>query len=190
MNTVVIVASGESLTDADVNYCRDRADVLVINNNYLKAPWARWHYACDRLWWDYYYHDVRAKFFGQLWTSRAADEEPRPYADVHEFSSEDAPGLCREPGKVHQGRTSLFQAINMAFHFCKRRIVLLGADMRGNSHWHGNHPAHLAQFDPRVCLPYFPRLALDLSELGVDVVNCTPDSALTCFRKADLRETI
>lgn len=53
-DTIVCVASGESLTRADVNYCRGKARVLAINDNYRIAPWADWLYACDGRWWDVY----------------------------------------------------------------------------------------------------------------------------------------
>ena len=48
----VVVASGPSLTAEDVDYCRERAAVIVVNDNYKLAPWADVLYAADPEWWD------------------------------------------------------------------------------------------------------------------------------------------
>ena len=49
--TAVCIASGPSLTQADVDYVRGKARVIVVNNGYLLAPWADVLYAADARWW-------------------------------------------------------------------------------------------------------------------------------------------
>ena len=58
--TVVCIASGPSLTRDDVEYCRGRAKVLVINTSILLAPWADAFHACDGRVWRWHKEAVQA----------------------------------------------------------------------------------------------------------------------------------
>lgn len=103
-------------------------------------------------------------------------------------------GLNTKPGEVNSGLNSGFQAINLAYHFGARRIVLLGYDMQhtgGKTHWHGDHPRGLTNAEGiSSWVKYFRPLAEDLARLGVEVVNCSTDTALTCFTRAPLEATL
>ena len=57
--TVVCLASGPSLTPADVEYVRGKARVIVINTTVLLAPWADVLYACDARWWQWHHKTVK-----------------------------------------------------------------------------------------------------------------------------------
>ena len=48
--TFVLVASGPSLTQEQVDYCRGKAKVIAVNDNYLMVPWADYLYFADRKW--------------------------------------------------------------------------------------------------------------------------------------------
>src|SRR3954471_17375074 len=50
-STVLCVACGPSLTREDVEACRGRLPVLVVNDAYQLAPWADALYAADDHWW-------------------------------------------------------------------------------------------------------------------------------------------
>ena len=95
--------------------------------------------------------------------------------------------------RVHFGGNSGFQAINLAYLWGAKRIVLLGFDGKavgGKDHWFGQHPQGLTQVQPySLWLDHFPQLAYDLKREGVEVINCSPDSAITCFKGADI-ETV
>ena len=91
---------------------------------------------------------------------------------------------------IREGGNSGYQAINLAFHFGAARIVLLGFDMQrtgGQMHWFGNHPGKL-----HVPSPYkdwvlrFNQLAADLRDAGVEVLNCSRETALECFERVPL----
>lgn len=104
------------------------------------------------------------------------------------------PGLSTEPGLIHTGQNSGYQAINLAFLFGARKIVLVGFDMQhtgGRHHWFGNHPLGMRN----ACgvddwKKNFPKLAADLQAQGVDVVNCSEETALTCFRRSSLEQEL
>jgi len=64
------------------------------------------------------------------------------------------------------------------------RILLLGFDMKG-SHFFGPHPAPLEN-TPSHRFAVFRR-QFDAYQSPLPIINCTPNSALTCFPKSELR---
>lgn len=193
--TVVILASGQSLTAGDADavrawhacepeQCATRR-VIVINTTFRLAPWADVLYACDATWWNLYIGEVRSVFGGQLWT-----QDARAHRDhgVRLIASQDLPGLGKRPGVLHQGGNGGYQSINLAYQAGAAKIILLGMDMHG-THWHGKYDNGLPNASRNLFLTWianFDRLALDLAKEGVLVFNCTRDTRLTCFEKADL----
>lgn len=91
---------------------------------------------------------------------------------------------------IHEGGNSGYQAINLAYHFGAARLVLLGFDMQrtgGKSHWFGDHPAGMNVPSPYdVWRGKFTALAADLALEGVEVLNCSRETALETFRRMDL----
>jgi hypothetical protein len=62
----------------------------------------------------------------------------------------------------------------------------------GAAHW---HPDHVMTTNPgegqfQGWLPHYRTLPPDLEKAGVEVVNCTPGSALDCFPRAKLEEVL
>ena len=191
---VVILASGPSLTVEQCETVRAwRAAapsryVIAINTTFKRAPWADVLYACDAAWWKKYLPEVQAGFAGELWSQ---DKEAARQFGVHLIPSLRLPGLCTQPGFIHQGGNSGYQAINLAVQAGAMRIALLGYDMndRAGKHWHGKYTNGLPNTGSHLFLEWirnFERLASDLVKAGVEVVNCTSSSALTSFRTADL----
>lgn len=91
---------------------------------------------------------------------------------------------------IHHGANSGYQAINLAYHFDAKRIILLGYDMHG-SHWFGEHPPTLpVKSSYRAFLDNFPPLAADLESEGVQVVNCTRDTKLTAFMQSTIEQVL
>src|SRR3989304_4298823 len=46
------MATGPSLTLMDVEYCRGKCPVIIVNDNYRMGPWAGGLYAPDTAWGD------------------------------------------------------------------------------------------------------------------------------------------
>lgn len=95
---------------------------------------------------------------------------------------------------VHFGGNSGYQAINLAYLWGAKRIILLGFDCKpvnGKDHWFGQHDKRLTNTQPyQLWMNNFPKLAKDLLLQGVEVINCSPDSALTCFNKEEIGKII
>lgn len=187
----VIVASGPSLTQADMNYCHDSpCHVIVVNDAWRLAPWADVLYACDLRWIEHY-RGV-PEFMGQKWTTDpVAAQRYKWNWIVGEWGN----GLSLDPRKIHYGHNSGYQALNLAVvRFNAKKIILLGYDMKsvnGKQHFFGDHPEGVARPSPySQFIKNFRTTLPDLKHAGVEVVNCTIDSALDCFKIGELRKVL
>lgn len=191
---VMIVASGPSLTRRDCNRLikarkADQCRVIVVNDNWRMVPNADLLYACDTAWWDRYHAEI--EFDGVMYTQ--TPEAARKYG-LRYVAGKSGPGLCLDPGVIHTGGNSGYQAIGLAYHLGARRIALLGFDMQHTNdkrHWFGDHPEGLtnaARVD--VWVKNYEPLASDLQAQGVQVVNCTRQTALHCFERLGFNQWI
>jgi hypothetical protein len=195
-STVVCAATGPSFNPnqaAAIEAARARGvcHVVAINDNYRLLPRADVLYACDGKWWDVHNPNVRRAFHGEMWTQ---DVKAAARYGLRHVDSANQPGLCRDPFRIHTGGNSGYQAVNLAFHFGARTIVLVGYDMQGQAdkpHWFGEHPSPLSR--TRNYLSWrerFAVMATDLHLAGVRVINCTTHTALACFPMGSLAEVL
>lgn len=187
--TWVLLASGPSLTAADVDLCCGRAKVMAINDSWRMAPWADALYAADPEWWKY--HGGVPDFAGQKWTQ---SKEAADKWGLFWIPGKRLDGLSLDPRLIHYGSNSGYQALNLAIHFGARRIILLGYDMQqtgGKSHWHGDHPGPLNRVaDYSHFIKKFQTAVPDLDRAGIRVVNCSRETALDCFERRKLKDVI
>lgn len=98
---------------------------------------------------------------------------------------------------IHNGGNSGYQAINLAYLWGARRLVLLGFDCKkdkaGKRHWFGEHPSPLTLTQESTYADWrrnFTALAADLKKEGVEVINCSPDSALACWPRLPISQVL
>lgn len=175
--TVVVIASGPSLTAEDVAKVR-AADLptIVVNDVFLLAPWAWLLYAADWRWWKK--RPAALNFAG----IKASVEGF--YPGIVRLRNTGIDGFDPDPSCIRTGNNSGYQAVHIAIHTGAARIVLLGFDMRGG-HFNGRPDGAVR----RDWIARFCDLA-DVIEDRVDIVNATPDSALRCFRFMRLDDAI
>lgn len=192
--TVLVLGSGASLTQDDVTRARAHVDaVIAVNDSYKFAPDATVLYAADKKWWGWHKgcvgpHMVGAvkypAFTGQVRYSLSQT----PYPNVQVLRRGPQDGLTLDPTKVALGLNGVYQSINVAVHLGATRVLLLGVDMRG-SHFFGHHPDNSnAPFS--LCMQRFATLVAPLAAAGVEVINCTPKSALKVFPCVSLDEVL
>ena len=148
-------------------------------------------YACDAKWWDV--HEGCPEFAGEKWSSHGDTNDKLETAEKYglklvEGHHADTFGT----GRVHYGSNSGFQAINLAILFGARRIILAGFDMHNRSgrHFFGDHPKGLLNNNRyENFVPAFEYAAKHLPE-GIEIVNATPGSAITCFPMVDLADAL
>ncbi len=190
--TIVCLASGPSLTPADVEYVRGKAHVIAVNDTFTLAPWADVLYGQDAKWWKH--HRGVPSFQGLKFAcdSRAMHAPSLP--DVQLLKNMGQTGLESDRAGIRTGQNSGYGATNVAVHLGAARILLLGYDMQvvnGHTHFFGDHPVGLQVRSPFAdFLRYFQTLVEPMKALGIDVVNCSRQSALTCFPRQPIEQAI
>lgn len=209
--TVVVIGSGKSLTAEEVRYCRGRAKAIAVNDNFKMAPWADVIYGADAAWWRLRLGNVRS--LGGLMVGLAWDGEKKKYyvdwddevlldfVNVLGCSGgygieRNFDGYIRHGGLtvrgIKRGGNSGYQAVQLAISMGAARVLLLGFDMkpgrwfgdyRNGVNKNGNHKDWIESFE------VLERCGA-LEEMGVEIINCTPDSAMTCFEQKKLRDVI
>lgn len=192
----IVAATGPSLTESVAERCRDH-HVIAVNDAYRRLPFADVLYACDLAWIEL--HQGCPGFAGDKWTSHdpgvnSKDRLPAAWG-FHVVAGAGENTFSLDPGRLHYGGNSGFQAINLAILFGAQRIALVGFDMRTTParHFFGPHPPQLkngAKYEHFI--PAFNEAARRLAteRPDIQIVNCTPGSALTCFPVLALEEVL
>lgn len=151
-------------------------------------------YGCDAAWWKFRkglpgFPGLKACYSGNGLAE---------YPDIRRVDIDKRKDLILldKTGKTGSGGNSGFQALNLAIQFGARQVLLLGYDMHigAGIHWYGpnkwqdaNNPNDsifqrwIAAFDGSVPI---------LKKMGVEVINCSMQSALTCFPKMPLEDAL
>lgn len=153
------------------------------------APWADVLYAADRLWWSKNREQAMAFCGLKVTISSNRGDALICGPDLKILGNGGVRGFDTRKTHLRTGHNSGYQAVHLAAHFGAKRIVLCGFDMHAKrgEHWHRDH-----HFRPNNRSPYelfingFRAIAGHYRRAGVDVINCTPGSALDCFPFMDL----
>lgn len=157
---VTLLAPGPSMSQALADSLRGGV-VGVVNNCFKLAPWAHFMVAQDIEWWQK--HPEAMRFAGR------------------KFTANEISGVERVPGGATSWNSGLM-ALQTAVWIGATRVLLYGFDMRG-SHFFGKYENGLANTNDRrrgVHLRQFEAWASRNKD--VEVINCTPGSAITCFQ--------
>lgn len=207
--TVVCIASGPSLTQEQVNRVA-LADVktIVVNDAYLLAPWADLSYFADLAWWGWHTtgiakpllgmtaEDVRACFAGFEGEKCSIQHHGKEAMDpeVHLLKNGGWEGVSTDPESIRTGCHSGYQAINVAVLAGAARIVLIGYDgkfdAKGKAHFFGDHPERSYDTVVRDYSKLYRTMENPLKELGVEVLNASPGSAITHFPCVELAHAL
>ena len=205
--TIVCIASGPSLTQEQIDLVgvakeSRKEDLFVVATNdnwkwkYKNEFVCDYLYAADDAWWSVWLKTLNEERF----------DKPRFIPLKQDFARNH--GLNMLPcvhqqglgidGKIHCLNNSGAQAIGLAYYLGAKKIILIGYDMKvadsGKIHWFGSHPKGLRNTPSRYTswIPHLKELANGLKKLGIDVVNCTLDTAIpsSTFRKSDLKNEL
>jgi hypothetical protein len=189
--TVAILGSGPSMSREVAETVKGRCKVIAVNDQAIDkaldgktvpalAPWADVLFAADAPWWRL--HEAQVAKFKGLKVSRGLRA---PIKGIHYLLSGGQNGVAQKPTHLC-GINSGQMAANLAYHFGAKRILLCGFDCKGGRWW-GNHPKPLSnQHHYSMWLKAAATAAAAYKKHGVDIVNCTPGSALKCFRMSTL----
>lgn len=189
--TAIVLASGPSLTPDQFDVATGSGARTIAVNSTAFMGVTDVVFAVDFMWWKMNIAALRrARANPGGWTTCRSSAE-RFGLNFTRGANERGLGKNR----VHSGGNSGYAAINLAYLFGARRVLLAGFDMKfgpaGERHWHPDHPRPCVQeqlFDE--WLGKFSALAEDAKAAGLEIVNCTPDSALTVFRTSTLEREL
>jgi hypothetical protein len=212
--TVVCIGGGPSVTEAalkaiEAARARDAVRVIAVNDMYLVAPWADVLYFADARWWDWHTAGIPKEWPWKKFSAEQQKESFDAFAgqkvsifgtgmqvkDPNVYmlkQAEGRTGLSTYPRELVTGGNSGYQAVNIATLAGAKRVLLVGYDMRFHgykSHSHNGHPIKSASRTySEEYVSKFATMNGCLPRLGVEVVNCTPGSALgKIFPQADLQ---
>lgn len=182
MTTFTILASGTSLPRTlKKAKITGATTVITVNSSWRMAPWADIHYSNDHDWWAFEKMEGTGKRmcgypFGEV-----------PGTDQSYKYDKKQLDLCG-PNLVWGGNSGT-AAISLAVKLGARRIYLFGYDMQGLTHWHGDHhPSIRKDFNFPMWISRLNRVAVSARRIGVEILNCSDNTSLTCFRKIKASE--
>lgn len=174
MQTWLVIASGQSLNQSDVEYVRlakvsgEIQGVIAVSNVGIDlAPWADALVSHDSKWWR---NNPKAFNLNMRKFSRTGITLTEKFIPDHK-----------------QGCNSGYMAIQIARDIYKaERILLLGFDMHG-THYFGPHTGGLKNTSEND----FKRHIMQFDKWsGPEVINCSPGSALKVFENKSLYEVL
>jgi hypothetical protein len=134
----------------------------------------------DKAWWDMHITEIRSVFRGDLCTT-----------------SNQVKHLGLKPmGTYKRGwdpyGNSGAGAVSLAGLAGAKRVLMLGYDCAktgGKAHWHGDHPKGLGNAGSIHKWPQqFAKLKAGMA--GVEIINCSRDTALTLFPRRPLEDCL
>jgi nicotinamide mononucleotide adenylyltransferase len=187
---VVVIGAGSSLSTKQIRHVaiarmENRCHVIAVNDAVYPAWFSDWLHACDRKWWDW--HIQRVQHFTGFKTTL---DETVPQEWVNgRLLYDGQEGFDERRDHVRTGANGGYQAIHIAMHAGAKRILLLGFDMQGQRFF-GDHPDHVNCEHALYMVPHFDTIIPSAKERGIEIINCTPGSALTCFRLSDIESEL
>ncbi len=181
--TVFILGGGPSLPDLVQGLDLSTTPVIGINNAFRLGKWVDvcWFADARFFWW----HKDALSYYQGLILTYNRHPENLPSLDrmqnVNIVNGRSGHGLSNTCIKFNA--SSGGSSINVAFQLGAKRVVLLGFDMRrvdGESNWwRYDHPKTNKGYD--AFIKPFTKIKQDADKLGLEILNATPDSALTMF---------
>lgn len=162
-----IVATGQSINFDDVDYLQGKVSVAAVSDAYRIAPWADCLVSHDAKWWAH--HKEALEFSGRKFCRQFVTGTERFIPDI--------------PSGCNSGRMAMDVVKKLGG---AKKLILLGFDMHG-THYFGPHQGDLRNTDERRFKHHLGQFS---SFTGCEVINCTPNSALTVFPMANLRDII
>lgn len=173
--TVICVGGGPSLTLEDCAAAKASGlPIIAVNTSWQKVRSAEIIFAGDQAWWDFNIATIDIP--AEKWTCN------------HSASFKHSINLFR--CKDRHWNSGL-RAIQLAEVEGATTVILLGYDcsIKKGTHHHG---LHLKTSNPTaaVCSSWKEQFATLARNTGVEIINCSRDTILSCFPRSTLEEAL
>ncbi len=193
---VFLFGGGPSIKGQDFSGLAKYHSIGVNSSYRLGLDWIDVCFFGDDGWWDFLGGREGTRDFKGLIISCNPRKVFNIIPRIIQVNSGKPVGIDTMTNYVAWNYNTGFTAINLAYHFGARTIVLIGYDMRFNGrekNWHrdywvdGRRPKLDKQLFKR-WLSCVPKIEKDAKELGVTILNATPNSAIEKWPKVDWRD--
>jgi len=201
----IVIGTGPSLTPEVIEQCKQAQKqgikLFGCNSAFLVFELDVFH-ACNPEYYDLYWDKLK-DYPADKWTW---DKDCAEKYKINYIEGIWADGLSTDPNKIHYHHGSNPQLVNIAYHYGVKKMLLVGWDMRypgkiGNQfytekrHFHDENPLTIKHYPQTGSNGEFTGLIKEMETIkpkdyGIDIVNCTPNSAMTCFPMMDLADAI
>lgn len=209
--TVSVIGGGWSLRGVDLS--RVPGVVIAVNDSAILAPRVDFAVSMDRLWTEHRWDrlrarceagEVKAAYLRRSALSRIPDPWPRwckafdcdHTTDVFSY----VPGhrLASQMPRLNGGNSGTC-ALNLAYHFEPKRVLMFGFDMcrspKGEAYWYAPYPwtapaGATTGGKYRAWAQTFDVVARRFQKAGVEVLNCSLHSQISDFPKIDPRSVL
>lgn len=172
MTLFCVIATGPSLTQEQVDSVRDRCRVVVVSDAYRLAPWADALVSADAAWWKA--HRDALEFTGLR------------FGNTFDFQNLPQVEKMNAPSGTNSGLLGIMAAVKMG----ATKVLLLGFDLHSpGQHFFGQHPKPLKSTTADR-MKVFRKQFAGYRPRGIEIINCTPGSALDCYRKDTLENCL
>jgi hypothetical protein len=197
---VALVGGGPSLAGFDFERLRGRFRVVAINATVFDIPWVDAGFSLDqramRNWWGKY-TKLNIPLYFAIPKSILVNMSERPTANMRFIRRFQGEEFNSAGWMISCGGSSGYGALQLAFKKRARKIVLLGFDYGFTQPgvWHHNeHHYNFWQSQStlrwRQFAASFNVAAPVLKTAGVEVINASPSSTITCFPRLSIDEAI
>lgn len=208
--TAIVCGTGPSITQDQIELVNGfywcKSGIVIGCNRAYQIFEVDIIHGCNYQFWDYWWKEdpeIRSNRY-RRYTTRP--ELEGKYPGLEYIQEVWIPGLSRDPTCIAAHHGTGPQAVNIAYLMGATRIVLVGWDMRFPGKVDNRtyrEPRRYLGEDP-LTLNHWPRTEADGSlggliaemetihpgDYGIEIINATPNSAMTCFPMMELKDAI
>jgi hypothetical protein len=198
--TVIVAGTGPSLTQDVCILCNNSGLPIYGCNNTWTALNLDVFLACNPEYYDHYWERIRFNPMKKYTWDKATAEK----YGINYIAGRWADGLSTDPNFIHYHHGAGPQILNVALHHGFQRMLLVGWDMRypgkidrynftEKRHFFGEDSLTKKHYPNTGPNGEFTGLIKEMEtikpeEYGIEIINCTPNSAMTCFPFGNLKD--
>lgn len=195
----VVIGTGKSLTP---NQVKTAKQVKTFGCNRAFMFNVDVVHGCNYQFWDTYWNDIK-RLRCIKWTTRP--ESAKKYG-INYIPEKWEPGLSKDKSYICAHHGTGPQMVNIAYHYGCKKIILIGWDMIFRGKIDNRNYTEQRRFLPEdsITQHHWPRTGpngelqglidematIIPADYGIDIVNCSPGSAMDCFRKSTIDNEI
>jgi len=190
MDSIYIIGGGPSVAETNLDLIKDKF-VIGTNAAFYLGEWIDVCFVLDCRFYKWRQDDL------EKWPNRIITTCPelKGHPKIEVYKKCTTCGICYHDGYLavpDSGKNAGATAINLAILMGAKKVVLIGYDMKVKQGRHNYHNYH--NHTPRddvynKFFVHFKKIKEELPE-GIEIINATPDSALSLFPKVSLKEAL